>query len=192
MQSPFDDIAIMRQIARQDQQAFHALYQAYGKSVYSLAYHVLQNTGAAEEVTQDTFLKVWQHRATWDPNRGQLKNWLLTIAHFTAIDRLRRERRQPNLILNPLDELEEELTSASAEWLHDGTILRLLVKQLPPEQAVLIQMAFFHGMSHGEIAEATQIPLGTVKTRLRSGLQRLRDIWLDSKPSASNSPQPDV
>jgi RNA polymerase sigma factor (sigma-70 family) len=181
MHTQFDDIEFMQRLAAHDQQAFRALYQEYGKAVYSLAYRILQNATLAEEVTQDTFLKVWEQKTHWDPNKGKLRNWLLTITHFTAVDRVRRERRQPDVHPNSIEEIEDELvgTLDSAGW-QDGTVLRLLVMQLPEEQAALIDLAFFRGLSHSEIADETHIPLGTVKTRLRSGLQRLRELWLES------------
>ena len=181
MQSEFDDIEYMRRIARHDQQAFRTLYQQYGRPVYSLAYRVLQNVILAEEVTQDTFLKVWQQKTQWDPDKGTLKSWLLTITHFTAIDRLRRERRQPNLHPEAIEDIEEQMPISRNDmgW-QDGIALRMLVRQLPREQAFLIDLAFFWGMTHHEIADETDIPLGTVKTRLRTGLQRLRELWLDS------------
>lgn len=188
MQSPFDDIDIMNQIAARDQQAFRALYQEYGKAVYSLAYQMLQSATLAEEVTQDTFIKVWHSKSRWDPEKGKLKNWLLTITQFTAIDRLRQERRQPTLHPDSIDEMAEEIPAYASESLwRDGTTLRLLVQQLPEEQAMLIGLAFFKGMSHGDIAEVTHIPLGTVKTRLRTGLQRLRELWLESVHQTSKS-----
>lgn len=183
----FDDIDIMHRVAARDQQALRLLYQEHGKAAYSLAYRVLQNATLAEEVTQDTFLKIWEHKNQWDPQKGKLKNWLLTIAHFTAIDRLRQERRQPSLHQNNIDDMEDETMGFAAESPgQDSTALRLLVKQLPHEQAVLIDLAFFKGMSHGQIASATQLPLGTVKTRLRHGLQRLRVLWLETTLPTSN------
>jgi RNA polymerase sigma-70 factor, ECF subfamily len=193
MHSQFNDIESMRRIAAHDQQALWALYQQYGKAVYSLAYRVLQNVTMAEEVTQDTFLKVWQQKALWNPEKGKFKNWLLTIAHFTAIDRLRHERRQPQVYADSIEDIEGEmlLSRAEAGW-QDGTILRLLVSQLPSEQAFLIDLAFFRGMSHSEIADEVQIPLGTVKTRLRTGLQRLRELWLESVKQTSTHAQTDV
>jgi RNA polymerase sigma-70 factor, ECF subfamily len=188
MHSQFDDIDIMKRLASHDQQAFRALYQEYGKAVYSLAYRVLQNATLAEEVTQDTFLKVWQQKTQWDSAKGKLKNWLLTITHFTAIDRLRQESRQPNVHPHSIEEIEEEIQILPSEGWQDGTALRLVVEQLPEEQAALIELAFFRGMSHSEIAEVTQIPLGTVKTRLRSGLQHLRELWLESVKHPSTHP----
>jgi RNA polymerase sigma-70 factor (ECF subfamily) len=171
-----NEIDVMRRIASRDQHALRELYQEYGKAVYSLAYRILQNVVWAEEVTQDTFLKVWDQASRWDSSRGKLRNWLLTIAHFTAIDRLRKERRQPAV---HDDEINEEVSGVITGW-QDGSALHMLVRQLPPEQSTLIQLAFFEGMSHSQIAARLSLPLGTVKTRLRSGLQRLRDLWMES------------
>jgi RNA polymerase sigma-70 factor (ECF subfamily) len=184
MHSQSNDIELMRRLAARDQQAFRVLYQEYGKAVYSLAYRILQNATLAEEVTQDTFLKVWEQKTYWDPNKGKLRNWLLTITHFTAVDRVRRERRQPDVHPNSIEEIEDELVGTSVGW-QDGTVLRMLVGQLPAEQAALIDLAFFRGLSHSEIADETHLPLGTVKTRLRSGLQRLRELWLESMKQTS-------
>ncbi|MHB8625664.1 MAG: RNA polymerase sigma factor [Aggregatilineales bacterium] len=183
----------MRRIATRDQQAFWAIYQQYGSAIYSLAYHVLQDSTLAEEVAQDTFLKVWRQTAQWNPDKGNLKNWLLAITHFTAIDRLRKERRQPNLHPDSIEDVEEKLPIARNEtgW-QDGVVLRMLVSQLPQEQAFLIELAFFRGMSHSEIADETRIPLGTVKTRLRTGIQRLRALWLESAKQTSSQPKIDV
>lgn len=193
MHSRFDDIDLMQRIATRDQQAFRALYQEYGGAIYSLAYHVLQDATLAEEVTQDTFLKVWRQTAQWDPAKGNLKNWLLAITHFTAIDRLRKERRQPTLHPDSIEDVEEKIPVARNEtgW-QDGVVLRMLVGQLPNEQAFLIELAFFRGMSHSEIADETHIPLGTVKTRLRTAIQRLRELWLESVKQTSTPPKLDV
>ena len=186
MYSPFDDIELMRRITARDQQAFLALYQQHGKAVYSLAYRILRNATLAEEVTQDTFLKVWRQASHWDADKGKLKNWLLTITQFTAIDRLRQERRQPTLHPDSLEDTEETMLAApnDTRW-QEGTALRMLVSQLPQEQAALIELAFFQGMTHSDIASMTRLPLGTVKTRLRTGLQRLRELWLESVSQTS-------
>lgn len=171
-----NEIDLMRRIVHRDQQALRELYQEYGRAVYSLAYRVLQNVVWAEEVTQDTFLKVWDQAERWDSSRGKLKNWLLTIAHYSAIDRLRKERRQPTL---HDEEINEELAGSAGGW-QDGSTLHMLVQELPPDQARLIELAFFEGLSHSQIAMRTSLPLGTVKTRLRTGLHRLRDLWNES------------
>ena len=181
MATAFDDIIVMKQIAAQDQRAFQLLYREYVTAVYSLAYRILQNGTLAEEVTQDTFLKVWQQKASWDPAKGKLKSWLLTISHFTAVDRIRQERRQPNVLPDSIDELDDGAPALHGDsmW-QEGTLLRLLVGQLPEHESALIDLAFFQGMTHADIAAETRLPLGTVKTRLRSGLQRLRELWLQS------------
>ncbi len=187
MDARSDQIDLMRRIAQYDQSAFQQLYEQYGTPIYSLAFRVLQNGTLAEEVTQDTLLKVWTQKTHWNPDKGELKNWLLTITHFTAIDRLRHERRQPALHPDAIEDIEQtqsvvkQHTYNQIGW-QDEAVLRMLVKQLPQEQAHLIQLAFFGGMSHGEIADETGLPLGTVKTRLRSALQQLRASWLE--PSA--------
>src|SRR5215216_1192342 len=106
MHLPFDDRECVRRIAARDQQALWALYEQYGKAVYSLAYRVLQNAVLAEEVTQDTFLKLWQQKTQWDSEKGTLKNWLLAVTHFTAIDRLRQEQRQPHLHPESIEDVE--------------------------------------------------------------------------------------
>lgn len=180
MHSQFNDVDILQRIAWHDQQALQALYDQYGKAVYSLAYRILQDATLAEEVAQDTFMKVWQQKTHWDPEKGKLKNWLLTITHFTAVDRLRRERRQPDLLPTAIEDMEEEVSDSAPSLWQDKAALIELVKQLPKEQAALIELAFFQGMSHGEIADQTRLPLGTVKTRLRTGLQHLREMWLES------------
>lgn len=187
MYSPTDDIHLMLRIADRDQQALMALYQQYGRAVFSLAYRILGNSALAEEVTQDTFLKVWHQTTRWDSDKGKLRNWLLTIAQFTAIDRLRKEGRQPAIHHDPIEETDESLLTPrnDTRW-QDGSMLRMMVEQLPEQQAHLIDLAFFQGMSHGEIAGALGMPLGTVKTRLRAGLQRLRELWIESADQTSS------
>lgn len=186
MNSPPDDIELMRRIAERDQQALWTLYQEYGKAVYSLAYRILENGVFAEEATQDTFLKVWHQTTRWDSDKGKLKNWLLTIAQFTAIDRLRKEGRQPAVHHEPIEDTDENLLTAKNDgrW-QDESTLHMLVAQLPEQQGSLIELAFFQGMSHGEIAETLHMPLGTVKTRLRAGLHRLRELWVESAEQTS-------
>lgn len=169
----------MKRITARDQQALRLLYEQYGQAVYSLAYRILQNSILAEETTQDTFLKVWQQTTHWDPEKGKLKSWLLKITQFSAIDRLRKERRQPTLYPDSIEDAYEALLPVDAHW-QDGSTLHLVMAQLPPEQSALIDLAFFQGLSHSEIASETRLPLGTVKTRLRTGLHRLRELWLDS------------
>jgi RNA polymerase sigma-70 factor (ECF subfamily) len=181
--SALTDAELMSRVAQQDQAALMALYQRYGAQVYSLALHVLRNPGWAEEATQDTFLKLWDKGAHWDPEQGQLSSWLLTIARYTAIDRLRRELRHTTAVNAFLDvqdsNLEANAAVDDAHW-QDGQLLRALMAQLPAEQRQAIELAFFQGLTHSEIAERLSWPLGTVKTRMRLGLQKLRHLWLEA------------
>ena len=142
---------------------------------------LLRNTQDAEEVTQDTFLKVWHNPERWDAAKGKFSSWLLAVAHHAAIDHLRREQRHSaNTAAFSDTNLESHPTAdiAGDSLWHDGQLLRSLIDQLPAEQAHLIDLAFYHGLTHSQIAETLALPLGTVKTRLRLGLQKLRALWL--------------
>jgi RNA polymerase sigma-70 factor, ECF subfamily len=184
METPvLNDTDLMRHVVQRDQSALSELYERYGNPVYGLALRVVQNTQLAEEVTQDTFLKVWNQAQSWDPTRGQLISWLLTITRYTAIDRLRREWRQPNLVGAPVEDIPNLFSAldmvGDARW-QDGQLLAALIQQLPDEQAEVVQLAFYQGMTHTEMSERLGLPLGTVKTRVRLGLQKLKSLWLDS------------
>lgn len=182
------DRALMENIRGRRQSALLLLYSRYGSAVYSLALHILHDANSAEEVTQDTFLKVWNQADRWDPDKGKLSSWLLTVARHTAIDRYRRLQRRP-AATTPLEEVESLLGQAShvdsQQWA-DGQLLARLLGQLPPEQAQLVHLAFYQGMSHSELAESLGLPLGTVKTRLRLGLQKLKSLWQE----ATDAPPP--
>jgi RNA polymerase sigma-70 factor, ECF subfamily len=182
-QHPPQERDLMRRIADHDQTALASLYEHYARAVFSLAYRVLQNQQLAEEAAQDTFVKVWRQAANWDPEKGRLSSWILTIAHRTAIDRLRMENRQALAHAASIDEVappESETGLPDDPVLHDGRHLRYLMRQIPSEQAELIDLAFFQGLTHRELAERLELPLGTVKTRVRLGLQKLRALWIET------------
>lgn len=179
-ESALQDRDLMRRIEQQDQSALAQLYERYGRPVYSLTYRVLQNAALAEEATQDTFMKVWKQSTRWDSHKGALTSWLLTIARYTAIDRLRQEQRQTAPQTVSLDSIvSPEAVEGQPEdaILRDGVVLRHLLTQIPQEQAQVIEMGFFQGLTHTELAERLEQPLGTIKTRARLGLQKLRALW---------------
>jgi RNA polymerase sigma-70 factor (ECF subfamily) len=183
-----DDVQLMAAITRHDQRALSALYTRYSTPVYSVTLRVLQHDVMAEEATQDTFLKVWRQPHLWDPARGKLISWLLTIARYTAIDRLRAEIRQTPESSTPLDSVPIASDAPGPDdpaWA-DGRLLRRLLLDLPPEQAEVIELGFFKGLTHRELSETLQLPLGTVKTRVRLGLQKLRAGW----EAATREPDP--
>ena len=177
-----DDAEILNLIAQKDQHALTYLYERYGGPVYSLTLQVLQQTHLAEEATQDAFMKVWHNPAQWDSRKGRFISWLLTVARYTAIDRLRKENRQPSTHYDPIDDLpiHSKIGIPEDQLLRDGQLLNELIEQLPPEQSRVVKMGFLLGMSHSELAENLDLPLGTVKTRVRLGLKKLRILWLEA------------
>ena len=172
-----NDQQLLQSIGQRDQAALAELYRRYGMAVYSVAMRVLDNASYAEEVAQDTFLKVWNKPETWNWNMGAFSSWLLTVARYTAIDRLRKEIHH-----RPTVELDDT-HGALMDMRDDENGFVSLLTHLPPEQATLIELAFFQGMTHQELADKLSLPLGTVKTRLRLGLQKLRALWLEIQQS---------
>ncbi|MBK8135205.1 MAG: sigma-70 family RNA polymerase sigma factor [Chloroflexi bacterium] len=174
------EAVLLQRIRGGDERALSELYDQYGGLVYSVAYHVLQNSTQAEEATQDTFLKVWKQAHAWDASRGRVTTWLLTITRYTAIDRLRIEqRREPRAQLDVEDIMNvvgENAPMDEAGWA-DERLIRELLQDLPPDQRKVLELAYFLDMSHTEMAEHLNVPLGTVKGRVRAGLIKLRDLW---------------
>lgn len=171
------DAAILEAIQQRNPEAVAMLYDRYGRLAFSLAVRVLNDEGAAEDVVQEAFLNVWRQAARFDLQRGSVRTWLLTIVRHRAIDRrrVRPERYGGNV---PLEEVEMTLESADV-WPEVSTHLeREAIQQaltsLSPEQRQAIELAYFGGYTYPEIARMTDTPLGTVKSRLRLGLEKLR------------------
>lgn len=160
---------LLERIARRDEAAFLELYAEYSTLVYSVAYHGVENAMDAEEVAQDVFLKLWNKAEAYNPSRGSFVTWLLTITRHTAIDKLRRRQH-----VAPLEEHEETLV-VSSEDMAQG--LGAALETLGEEQRQAIYLAYFHGLSHRQIAERLARPLGTVKSHIRQGMERLRELW---------------
>lgn len=170
------DDELIAAIAHGDHPALLALYDRHGRLGYGLAYRMLGESGAAEEAVQDAFLRVWRRAATFDAARGSVRSWLMTIVHHCAIDLHRKRAGAPNVVAG-LDDIAEQ-TPAPDAWSEvasklDREQVRAAVATLPPEQRRAIELAYFDGLTHREIAERDGLPLGTVKGRLRLGLQRL-------------------
>jgi len=176
----FDDVSLIHKVACGDQQAFLAIYDRYASRVHGLTLRILREPMLAEEATQDTFLKVWSRARTYLAKRGSFITWLLTIARYTALDRLRLESRRP--ALSGTDDPEDawksipapDSKSDEARW----RSLYFAVQSLSEEQRQVIELAYYQGMSQSEIAETLDWPLGTVKTRTRAAMQSLREHWL--------------
>ena len=166
------DATLMARIGSGDEHAMAVLYDRCSSVVYSVALRVLGDTSAAEEVLQDVFMQLWRSPHTFDASRGALVAWLAVIARHRSIDRLRRRHPQedseePLIAINA--NLENEVSRKQA-----ADKVRSLLSAMPQDQRDALELAYFEGLTHSEIANKTSQPLGTVKTRIRSGLLALR------------------
>jgi RNA polymerase sigma-70 factor (ECF subfamily) len=166
------DGALVAGVRAGDEHAMAQLYDRYSPVVYSVALRVLADTGAAEDVLQEVFLQLWRNPAAFDSNRGSLGAWLAVIARNRAIDALRKRK--------PETDADEVIIAVNLDIESETERRRVLervrgvVNALPAEQRSAVEMAFFEGLTHIEIAAKTGQPLGTIKTRIRNGLLSLR------------------
>lgn len=179
---PEENLArLVARIAEGDREAFLALYDHTSSKVYGLALKMMRDPMAAEEVAQEAFVKLWTRAETFRPGKGSLLGWLLTITRHLALDHLRRSTRRPKLVEPPdADTGWEPMlmdTSSGTDEARWGS-LYFAVHSLPDEQRAAITCAYYYGMSHSQISEYLDVPLGTVKTRLRLGMEKLRQVWL--------------
>jgi RNA polymerase sigma-70 factor (ECF subfamily) len=168
------DLALVTAIRSGDQGAMAALYDRYSSIVYAVALRVLQDTGAAEDVLQDIFMQLWRNPGAFDASRGNMAAWLAVIARHRAIDALRR-RRPENDIEDVVVSVEPDLAS-DADRSRTMDKVRGVLHTMPHQQRSALEMAYFEGLTHSEIAEKTGEPLGTIKTRIRMGLLALRKV----------------
>ncbi len=175
------DLDLIEKIRQGDQSALDLLYKRYSSPVYSLIWKILQNSEEAEDVALDVFWQVWRQADRYDPSRGAPPAWIFTLARSRAIDRLRsRSRREdrtisiddPNIHFDPLDENASPDQVVSFRQNRDA--VRAAMEKLSVVQREAVELAFLKGMTHVEISEKLGQPLGTVKTRIRQGLIRLR------------------
>ena len=168
------DLALVTAIRSGDQSAMAALYDRYSSIVNAVALRVLQDTGAAEDVLQDIFMQLWRNPGAFDASRGNMPAWLAVIARHRAIDALRRRR--------PENDIADVIVSVEPDFASDADRSRAMEKvrgalnTMPPPQKSALEMAYFEGLTHSEIAEKTGEPLGTIKTRIRTGLLSLRKV----------------
>ncbi len=175
-----EDRELIHRTAAGDKDALAAIYTRYATPVYSLARYMLRHEALAEEAAQEVFLNLWLKAGSYNPNRGEPKTWIMSVAHHKIIDIIRSRRRAANaadpkeyetLDLLPSDQLPTDTAAArniAAEH------VRQALNTLPPAQQEIIQLAYYHGLSQSEIAARLGQPLGTVKTRTRLALQKLR------------------
>lgn len=171
---------LLNHINAGDEDALVELHAQYVNLVYSVAYRILNHDQDAEEATQDVFMRLWEKSETFDVSKGSFTTWLVTITRRIAIDRMRkRERRTQNVNMS-MDEqpylwetllVQEDMSDLQRSLLS-------AMDELSKEQQEAIYLAYFHGMTHREIAMTLERPLGTVKTHIRTGMEQLRIIWM--------------
>ncbi len=182
-----DDL-ILQRLRAGDYEAVEEIYKRYSRVAFSLALRLLNDAGAAEDIVQEVILKVWRNPDSYDSNRGRFPTWLMSVVHNQCIDQLRKKR-----LTNV--SLDQEETQERLNYLADNNpapeeevwvkmrkdLVRQVLDKLPQEQRRLIELAFFGGYTHQEIASQTGQPLGTVKSRIRQGLLRLKSLLESSQ-----------
>lgn len=168
------DWSLLEGVVRKDEAALSALYDRYSGLVYSEAKRILRDSGAAEEILQDLFYQVWRTASRFEPARGSLAGWLLVAARNRAISKLRRKTEKNELDENGVD-LRVNVESSAAQKLLLEKV-RAVMGRLPDGQRLALECAYFEGMTHSEIAAKTGQPLGTVKTRIRSAMETLKQV----------------
>lgn len=169
-----DGNELLRLVSLGDRAAFTSLYDKMAPSVYGLVRRVVCDPAQSEEVTQEIFVEVWRLAHRFDPAKGAAKTWVLTIAHRRAVDRVRSEQSQRDH-LQRLSEFAPTTQPDENSFLLDRQVVREAMNSLTDVQRQSIELAYFRGLTHGQVAELLDCPLGTVKTRIRDGLIRLRD-----------------
>ena len=178
------DEALLNAIAGGAVWAMDSLYQRYNRILYSLAYRMVADHQVAEDLLQDAFLAVWRRATTYSPQSGAARSWLISIMHHRTIDYLRRVRRRSTIQEAPLEELELNESIAHPDAWDEAwqsvkcSHVRAALMQIPTEQRLVIELAYFQGWTHSEIAAGTQIPLGTIKARMRLGLLHLKQVLI--------------
>jgi RNA polymerase sigma-70 factor, ECF subfamily len=172
------DEELMQLVRRGDARAFEVIYERHSPAAFSLAYRMMGTRAGAEDVTQDAFLSMWRSGARYDRARGSVRTWVLGIVHHRAIDALRRatvhdRRRTGDEGIEERIESEVRTDAEAARREEAGTV-RAALQSLPSDQSQVIELAYFGGFTHTEIADMLDAPVGTVKGRMRLGLKKMR------------------
>lgn len=173
------DAALVQRLLQRDVRAFEELYERHSRMVYGLVLRIVQQASTAEEVVQDIFLQLWRNASQYDVSRGPFLPWLLTLARNRALDQLRLKSERQRRREEQTEELPPVVTAPDFEGSLDekrrATRVRELIASLQPQQKRAIELAYFEGLSHSEIAAKLQEPLGTVKSWIRNGLLKLKE-----------------
>lgn len=171
---------LIRRMTAGDPEAFSRFYDRYAPLVYPLILRVVRDRSDAADVLQDVFWEAWQGASAYDPARGSPEAWVITRARTRAIDRVRAVRRRSETFVPPIEDgraaAPAQAGGDAADRAEDRGIIQGALQALPPPQREVIELAYYAGLTQTEIAERIRQPLGTVKTRIRLGLERLRDV----------------
>jgi len=173
------DLELLAQISKQDREALATLYDRYGRRVFALAVRILNDPVGSEEVTQDVFMSVWRRGASYTSKKGKFTTWMFSIAHNRTIDELRKRRRDRSRenddIEDHYDLKSSDISPADAAVAQsEYAKVKAAMDKLPEEQKSVVELSYFKGLTQTEIATKTGQPLGTVKTRMRLALKKLR------------------
>jgi RNA polymerase sigma-70 factor (ECF subfamily) len=184
------DEALAAAMAKGDTLALETLMQRWSRPVYSLALRILREPGAAQEVSQDVFLKCWRNAATFQESRGHFSSWILTMTHHAAIDALRRQKARGKDVLQSFSEGLAATLSAPKSGVSPWQKMRIegAMAQLNAAQRQVVDMAYFEGLTREEMALRLKTPVGTVKTRLRDALMKLNKIFSDPEQEMQSLP----
>lgn len=181
------DANLIQRMAQGEDAALATLYDRYGSLTYSLALRILRDPGEAEEAVSDAFLQVWSQAATFDADRGRVVSWLVMITRSRALDRVRSRQRRENrreraAVAHDEDGLASPISQPGPDPVHSAELGELrsavgaALAELPAAQKRALELSFYGGLSHSEIAHELDEPVGTVKSRIRAGMSKLRDL----------------
>jgi RNA polymerase sigma-70 factor (ECF subfamily) len=187
------DEALVALVARSDEVALGELYDRFGRVAYGLAFRTLRDASLAEDAVQEAFLAVWRSAARFVPERAKASTWILTLVHRRAVDLVRREERRRADSLDSAPEQETGDATDESVWLRfERERVQEALRQLPDQQREALELAYYGGFTQSELAERLGLPLGTIKSRMFSGLSRLRDLLADGEGAGETrwSPRP--
>ncbi|MFD1019188.1 RNA polymerase sigma factor [Thalassobacillus hwangdonensis] len=170
------DIELYHRIQQKDKQALEEIYTKYEKLLYSFAFKMCGDKELAEEMIQDVFMKLWTDKATYDESKGKFSSWLLTVARYTGIDLIRKRKNNHVTLEEEQDSLHEETPSSEdiVVWKEQRALVQKAVRSLSREQIQMVDLFYFKGHTQKEIADQCDLPLGTVKGRIRLALKHLK------------------